>query len=248
VANLIFHKEFKQLAITFMMKAVILAGGLGTRLRPVTYEIPKPLIPIRGKTLTEHNIDCLKDAGVDEIYLAIGYMAEKIQKHFGDGRGFGLTIHYIIEKEQLGTGGWMHLIPRIEDDFFVVNGDNLLNMDLNELMKFHRTHNAAATIALTKVEDVRAFGIARLDGEKIIGFVEKPKPEDAPSNYANSGFYVFSPKVFNHIPKAEKFMLEMDLFPMLARDGQLYGLKTDCQWFDTGTFERWEKVIMEWKK
>jgi NDP-sugar pyrophosphorylase family protein len=229
------------------MKAVILAGGLGTRLRPVTYEIPKPLIPIQGKTLTEHNIDLLKAAGVNEIYLAIGYMADKIQKHFGDGRAFGLTIHHIIEKEQLGTGGWMHLIPKMDDDFFVVNGDNLLDMDLNELMKFHRMHHAVATIALTKVEDVTAFGIAKIEQGKIIGFVEKPKKEDAPSNYANSGFYVFNPKIFDYMPKAEKFMLEMDVFPQLASKGLLYGLKTDCQWFDTGTFERWEKVIKEWK-
>jgi mannose-1-phosphate guanylyltransferase len=230
------------------MKAVILAGGLGTRLRPLTYEIPKPLIPIQGKTLTEHNFDSLKYAGVTEIYLSIGYMAEKIQAHFHDETKFGVKIHYIIEKEPLGTGGWMHMVPRFQDDFFVVNGDNLLDMDLNHLLEFHKKHKAVVSMVLTKVEDVTAFGIARLEGNKIIEFVEKPKIEDAPSSYANSGFYIFSPKVFDYLPKIEKFNLEQELFPKLAKNKMLYGLKTDCPWHDTGTFERWDKVIKEWKR
>ena len=229
------------------MKAVILAGGLGTRLRPVTYEIPKPLIPIRGKTLTEHNMDILKDAGVDEVYLAIGYMADKIQKYFGDGKDFGVKINYIIEKDQLGTGGWMNLVPRFKEDFFVVNGDNLLNLDLKELLKVHKDNKAIVTIALTKVENVSAYGIARLDADKIIEFMEKPKKEDAPSQYANSGYYIFSPKAFEYMPRQEKFMLEKDLFPQLAKEHKLFALKTTCQWFDTGTFELWERVIKEWK-
>jgi mannose-1-phosphate guanylyltransferase len=229
------------------VKAVILAGGLGTRLRPVTYEIPKPLIPVQGKALAHHVIETLMQAGVDEVYLAIGYMAEKIQKHFEDGRALGIKIHYIVEKEALGTGGWMHLVPRFEEDFFVVNGDNLIDLDLKKLLEQHKKNNAAATIALTKVANPSAYGIADLEGDKIKAFVEKPQ-ENPPSDYANSGYYVFSPKVYDYLPKDKSFMLEKKLFPVLATNNLLFGLKTDCQWFDTGTFELWEKVIKEWKR
>jgi NDP-sugar pyrophosphorylase family protein len=235
-----------------MKTAVILAGGLGTRLRPVTYEIPKPLIPVQGRTLTEHVLDIFKENGIKTVYLSIGYMSDKIIAYFGDGKKFGLKIKYLVEKKALGTGGWMNLVkkedPDFSEDFIVVNGDNLFDVDFNEMFRKHKDNDAAITIALTTVDDPSQYGVAKLEGEKIVEFVEKPKKEEAPSNYINGGYYIFSPAVFRLMPNKEEFMLEKDLFPKVAKKGELYAFKSDSQWFDTGTFERWERVIKEWRK
>ena len=224
------------------MKAVILAGGLGTRLRPLTLEIPKALIPIRGKSLTERVIEKLKEANVDKVYLSIGYMSEKIIEYFKDK-----DVEFLVESEPLGTGGWMHLIPKINEDFIVVNGDNLFEVNWDEMIKKHKENNALITIALTEVEDVSAYGAVELNGDKIKRFVEKPKKGEEPSNLINSGYYIFSSKVFDKIPKEKKFMLEKDLFPLIAKEGKLIGYKDKGQWFDTGTFERWDEVIKKWR-
>jgi mannose-1-phosphate guanylyltransferase len=230
------------------MEAVIIAGGLGTRLRPVTLEIPKPLIPVQGRTLTEHVLDLLKEAGVTHVYLSVGHLAERIKGHFGDGSGFGVRISYVEETEPLGTGGWLRMVPRIKGDFIVVNGDNLFDLDFKAMIAAHRRHQATVTVALTKTDDVASKGVAALEGERITAFVEKPKPEEAPSDLANSGYYLFNERVFDHLPAERKFMLERDLFPQLASEGKLYGFVSDGQWFDTGTFERWAEVIEKWRK
>lgn len=232
------------------MKAVILAGGLGTRLRPVTYEIPKPLIPVQGKTLTEHNFDLLKEAGITDIYLSIGHMRKQIKKYYGTGQAFGVNLSYIEEEEPLGTGGWLRLVPKFDDDFVVLNGDNLFDIDFKELARFHKAKQAVITIALKSVEDVESRGVAAMHGDRISSFVEKPKKEDAPSDLINSGYYVFSPLVFDVLQDldAKKISLERDVFPRLADEGKLFGFKSDAQWFDTGTFERWEAVIRHWRK
>ncbi|HOI18384.1 MAG TPA: nucleotidyltransferase family protein [Candidatus Woesearchaeota archaeon] len=231
------------------MKAIILAGGLGTRLRPVTLEIPKPLIPINGKTLTEHVINILLKADVREVYLSIGYMHEKIKHYFEDGSRFGIKIKYIVETQPLGTGGWMHLINKQElsEDFFVLNGDNLFDLNLKDFLEFHKNNNALASIALTQVEDVSKFGIVELKDKRITQFVEKPSPKNAPSSLANAGYYVFSPDIFNILPSHNSFSLERELFPKIAQLEKLYGYPCSALWFDTGTFESWEKVIHNWK-
>ena len=141
-----------------MDTAVILAGGLGTRLRPVTYEIPKPLIPVQGRALTEHVLDILKEHGVTKVILAIGYMADRIEAYFGDGSRFGLDMEYLVEEEPLGTGGWMRLMQERglvpDGDFIVVNGDNLFDLDLAAMHALHEKTGAAATIGLTSVANV----------------------------------------------------------------------------------------------
>jgi NDP-sugar pyrophosphorylase family protein len=231
-----------------MRTAVILAGGLGTRLYPVTREIPKPLIPVQGRTLTEHVLDILKEHGVREVILSVGYKADKIKEYFGSGERFGVSITYLIEKEPLGTGGWMHLLECIPDEeFVVVNGDNLFDLDLDAALQIHKSTNALVTIGLTTVEDVEHYGVVDMDGDAILRFVEKPSRDEAPSNRINSGYYIFSPAVFSEVPDAAKFMLEKDLFPKLAANGRLSGFVSEAQWFDTGTFERWDKVIHEWR-
>ncbi len=229
-----------------MDKAVILAGGLGTRLIPVTLEIPKPLIPVQGRSLTEHTLDVLKKAGIKEATLAVGYKAEQIMDYFKN-KDVGVKLSYIVEKGLVGTGGWMKMTDRIKDDFIVVNGDNLFAIDFNELLKFHKKHNAMITIALKHVEDTSRYGVVKLEGDKIIEFVEKPKKEEAPSHYINSGYYIFNEEIFDNLPDKKSFMLEKDVFPAIAKMGRLYGYKSDALWFDTGTFESWERVIKEWK-
>lgn len=232
--------------------AVILAGGLGTRLYPVTLEIPKPLIPVQGRTLTEHTLDVLKEAGITTVYLSVGYMSNKIMDYFGDGSRFGVKIRYLVEDKPLGTGGWMNLVDRssadFSGDFIVVNGDNLFDISFIEMLKSHKVGDALATIALSSVDDPSTSGVVRLDGKKIVEFVEKPPRELAPSNLISSGYYIFNTGIFDVIPKNGSFMLEKEVFPAAAKLGRLYAYPSEAQWFDTGTFERWERVIKEWRK
>lgn len=231
-----------------METAVILAGGLGTRLRPLTEKIPKALIDIDERNLTEHNLLLLKKAGVKTAYLAVGYLHEKIQDFFGDEYE-GIKIKYIIEKEPLGTGGWMHLVDKEDftDNFIAMNGDDLLELDFNEVLKIHKENSALATLALHEVDDVTKFGVAEMEGKKIKKFVEKPKQEDAPSNWVNQGRYVFSPRIFDLVPKEKKFMLEKELFPKVAEQGKLYFYRNTGLWFPTNDFEQWEHVKKNWR-
>ncbi|MBN2142956.1 nucleotidyltransferase family protein [Candidatus Woesearchaeota archaeon] len=231
------------------MKAVILAGGFGTRLRPVTYEIPKPLIPIQGKALLEHIIEILKPAGVDEVTISLFHLADKIKEHFKDGTYKGVRINFIVEEKPLGTAGWMRIIKPLKGDFLVVNGDVMFDFDIKRFVDFHKEKGGAGTIALKEVDDPSRFGVADLEGDRIARFIEKPKKEEAPSNYINAGYYVLNEKVFGMLPEdKDMIMFEKDVFPKLAEKGLLYGFKSEGQWFDTGTFEAWERVIMEWKK
>ncbi|RMF55384.1 hypothetical protein D6745_02245 [Candidatus Woesearchaeota archaeon] len=228
-------------------KAVILAGGQGTRLRPITYEIPKALIPIQGKTMTEHLFDLFKKYGVRDIYLSVGYLKDKIIQAYGDGSRFGISIRYIKEEEALGTAGPLKLVKdELSSTFFVSNGDELKNINLEEMWEFHKKNKALATIALTTVEDPSAYGVARLNGSKIMEFVEKPKKSEAPSNLINAGLYLFEPEVIGMV-KDGFCMLEKDVFPKLARKGQLFGYPFSGQWFDTGNNDRYARAIREWK-
>src|SRR3989338_1086506 len=237
----------KALKANVPRKAVILAGGHGTRLRPITYEIPKALIPIHNRTLTEHIFELLKKYEIREAILSVGYMKDKIKNYFGDGSKFGLKISYIEEDAPLGTAGPLKLAKQFLNETFIAsNGDELKDLNIEEMYKLHKEKNALATIALTTVDDPSLYGVARLSGTKILEFVEKPKRKDAPSNLINSGFYIIEPEVIDMIPKGFS-MLEKDVFPKLARQGKLLGYPFSGQWFDTGNIQRYEKAIKEWK-
>ncbi len=228
-------------------KAVILAGGQGTRLRPITYEIPKALIPIHNKTLTEHLFDLLKKYDIKDIVMAVGHMKEKIKVHYGDGVKYGIKLSYIEEDSPLGTAGPLKLAKgSLNETFIVSNGDELKDLNIEEMYKMHKENNALVTIALTTVDDPTLYGVARLSGTKILEFVEKPKRKDAPSNLINAGFYIIEPEVIEMIPKGFS-LLEKDIFPKLAKQGKLFGYPFSGQWFDTGNIQRYEKAIKEWK-
>ncbi|MBI1969650.1 NTP transferase domain-containing protein [Candidatus Woesearchaeota archaeon] len=237
----------KALKLDVPRKAVLLAGGKGTRLRPLTYEIPKGLIPVQGKTLTEHLFDLFKRYGITNIVLSIGHMGDKIKQHFGNGEKFGVQITYAEETQPLGTAGPLRLCKRLlQESFIVSNGDELKDINIPEMYKFHKQNNALATIALTTVSDPSAYGVARLSGNRILEFVEKPAVEKAPSKLINSGFYILEPAVLELIPEGFA-MLETAVFPKLAKQGKLFGYPFSGQWFDTGTLERYERAIKEWR-
>jgi len=226
-------------------KAVLLVGGKGTRLRPITYEIPKALIPVGGKTITQYLFELLKKFGIKDIILAVGYLKEKIIEHFDDGSKFGVKITYVKEEEPLGTAGPLRLAKDLLDETFIVsNGDELKDINIKQMYALHKENNALATIALTKVEDPSKYGVARLSGSKILEFIEKPKKEEAPSNLINSGFYIIEPEVIDMIPEGFA-MLEKDVFPKLAKQGRLFGFPFPGYWSDIGTFEKYDKAIKD---
>lgn len=232
------------------MLAIILAGGVGKRLRPLTDHTPKPLIPVQGKTLIELVLDILHRHGADEVILSVGYLADKIQAYFRDHPA-ALPLRFLVEANPRGTAGALLMLKESgqlpAEDFFMVNADNLLGADLTSLAAFHRARGGLATVALHEVEDPSAYGVARLRGERIIEFVEKPSRERAPSHLINTGYAVLNPGVFEFVPHQPVAMYETDIYPALARVGKLYGYPTQGQWFDTGTHESYARVQAEWR-
>jgi len=238
------------LGVNKVKKAVLMVGGEGTRLRPFTYEMPKALLPVKGKPMVMHIIDHLKAHGVIDIIMSIRYKGDQIKEYFGDGSKLGVSIKYIEEKTPLGTAGPLRLAKKhLKESFFLIWGDILSDIDLTDFMHFHKNNEGLATIALTTVPDVTKYGVASLKGSQIIGFAEKPKKEDAPSNLINSGMAIVEPEVIDkYIPKKGKAMVEHDVYPKLAKDGKLYGYPFQGTWLDTGNYEAYEKAIKKWKK
>ena len=227
-------------------KAIILVGGQGTRLRPITYKIPKCMMDIRGKTVTEHLFDLFKKYGIRDMLMSVGYMKEKVEEYYGDGSKFGVNIDYIKEDEPLGTAGPLKLAKQhLKTSFIVTNGDELKTINIPRMFRLHKRKGALATIALTTVKDPSQYGVARVSGSRILEFVEKPKAEETPSNLINSGFYIMEPEVIDMIPKGFS-MLEKDVFPKLAKEGRLRGFLSEGQWFDIGSLERYEAAKKKW--
>lgn len=227
--------------------ALILAGGIGTRLQPITYEVPKPLLTVHDKTLLEHLFDLFKKYGIKDVIVSVGYKSDKIKSSIGNGRKFGVNVNYVEESKALGTAGPLRMArPFLNDTFIVSNADELKDLDLMDMYMFHKENKAMATIALATVDDPSAYGVARLQGNKILEFVEKPKREHAPSNLINAGIYILEPEVLDYIPEGYA-MLEKDVFPKLAKEGKLFGYPFSGQWYNTGTLELYEQAIKEWK-
>ena len=219
------------------MKAIILVGGEGLRLRPLTCNVPKPMVPIANKPFLEHMLDNLKRHHIDEVILAICYLPDFIQRHFGDGGSFGMRLTYAVEQVPLGTGGAVKNAQRFLDDTFVVfNGDIFSDINLTDMIEFHRSHEAKATIALTPVEDPTAYGVVETDPQgNVKRFIEKPSWENVTTNLINAGTYVLEPEVLDLVPFGTYCMLERGLFPDLVEQGiSFLGYRSSSYWIDIG--------------
>ena len=218
--------------------AIIISGGLGTRLRPLTDNTPKPLLPIKGKPTVQHIIENLKKHGVKQIIHSVGYKAQMIEDYF-KAKPLGISIKHIKEDEPLGTGGAIKLASiGLNGPFFLTWGDNLMDINWTELHKTHLKNNSQITMALTPREDVENFGVAKLQGEKIISFIEKPKRELAPSNLINAGAFVIDPVCLKILPEGRS-SIEMDCFEKLAPLGKISAYIHQGQWFPTDTLEKY---------
>lgn len=227
-------------------QGVILAGGKGTRLRPITHELPKPMVPFKGRPLMAHSIELLRRNGIFDITICAGYKAAAIMNHFGDGSRFGVVLRYVVEDQALGTAGALKLASsHLRGPFVVTNADELKDFDLRDLFALHLRSGALGTIALTRVVDPSAYGIAIIEGDRVVRFVEKPT-SDVGSDLANAGLYVFDPRVFDLIPDGFS-MTETDVFPQLALSGDLSARHVTGQWFDTGTLDRYEYALEGWR-
>ncbi len=232
--------------MTEIKSAFILAGGKGERLRPLTIDTPKPLLPVKGKPILEWAIERLADYGVENIVLGTGFLNEKIHEELGNGEKYGIKINYSIEKEFLGTGGALKFAQAFFDGrFIMLNGDNLMDIDYRTMNELHERNSATGTIALVEVDEVEQYGVAELEGEKILTFIEKPKKEEAPSNLINAGAYILEKEAIDLMPSGF-CLIEKTMFPALAEQGKLFGFRHNGKWFPTDTIERYEKAQKEW--
>ena len=222
------------------MKAVILAGGEGTRLRPLTSNQPKPMMPVANRPMMEHIVRLLAEHGFDDIVVTVAFLANHIRTYFGDGSDFGVRMRYATEDSPLGTAGSVrNAADELDETFLVISGDVLTDIDLSAFVKAHRATGAAGSIALKRVNDPVEFGIVitREDGS-IERFLEKPTWGQVFSDTINTGIYVLEPEVFDFIPKDEVVDFSGDVFPaMLKRGKPLYGYVADGYWEDVGTLE-----------
>jgi len=217
------------------VQAVLIAGGLGTRLRPLTLTRPKALLPLVNRPMVLHILDRLP-ASVDEVILAANYRTEQLREFFAK-QDVGRTVTIVREKRRLGTGGCLkNLEDRLSGTFLAFNGDVISSLAASDLLAAHRRLGGIGTIALWEVADPSAFGVVALDGERITKFVEKPPKEEAPSNLVNAGAYALEREVLAGIPKGEPASLEVDVFPKVVRKG-LHGFRFSGYWADAGTLE-----------
>lgn len=230
-------------------KAVILAGGKGTRLYPLTKEMPKPLIPVVGKPIINYLVDLfLSKGGVGEIFVLLPQDFSD-EFYWWRNRYYpNKNISFFEEKEPLGTfGGLWHLKDKLSSsDFFMTNGDELKELDLAKMMNFHKAKGLLGTLALVKVPNPQDYGVVLCENELIKSFLEKP--ENPPSDFISSGLYILSPEIFDYHPGPKFSMIEKELFPKLAKLGKLAGFQFHGDWFDCGTWERYEKALEYFQK
>ena len=220
------------------MRAVVLVGGFGTRLRPLTSATPKPMLHVGNRPIIEHLVAGLARGGVTEVVLALGFRPEPFMEAFPDSVCAGIPLLYAVEPEPLDTAGAVRFAAEfagIDDTFVVANGDVLTDLDIAALVEFHRWHSAEATIHLVAVDDPSSFGVvATDDAGRVQRFVEKPAPGTAPSNQINGGTYVLEPSVLQRIPAGRKVSIERVTFPEVVAGGRLFAMATDDYWLDAG--------------
>ena len=228
--------------------ALLLSGGRATRLRPLSDEVPKALMPLGPTCVFELQLLWLRQYGFTQITVAAGPATEAIAARFGTGTELAVTLNYLPEPEPLGSGGVLRSAAAgWREPFWVINGDVLISLDLSAMAKRHAENRATASIALVAVEDVRGFGVVKLGaGDEILRFIEKPEPENAPSNLINAGVWRFDPEAVGLLPPTDFASVESDLFPAIRKRGQrLQGFPIEGYWCDMGTPERYLRVAAD---
>jgi mannose-1-phosphate guanylyltransferase len=222
------------------MQALILAGGEGTRLRPLTSTVPKPVVPLVDRPFIRFMLDWLHSHGVDDVVMSCGHLASGVRNVLGDGAAFGIALRYVEEPRPLGTGGALkYAEPLLEDRFLMLNGDVLTDMDLTAQLAQHERTGARATLALTPVDDPSAYGLVRTrDGGEVTEFVEKPAPDQIDTRNISAGAYVLERSVLELLEADQPASIERDVFPRLVGNG-LFGYVSDGYWLDIGTPERY---------
>jgi len=228
------------------MKAILLAGGKGTRLRPLTIHTPKPVVPIFDRAFLHYQIDLLKQVpDIDEVILSLNYQPRRIEEVFGDGAGTGVRLRYVVEPSPLGTGGAIRYAAQgIDDTLVVFNGDVMTSVDVNAVVALHRERKAKATIVLTPVDNPTAYGLVETgkDG-RVRRFLEKPKEDEITCNTINAGIYVLEPGTFDRIPKDVSYSIERAYFPSLIERNEMFVAYVDTgYWIDIGTPEKYVQV------
>jgi len=221
------------------VRAVVLVGGEGTRLRPLTFTTPKQMLPIVEQAMIERVLRHLADHGIDEAVLSLGYRPDAFSDAYPDGRIAGVQVTYAVEPTPLDTAGAVRFAAdfgQIDDTFVVLNGDVLTDFDISALVAFHREHGAEGTIGLTPVDDPSSFGVVPTgpDGS-VTAFIEKPPRDEAPTNLINAGIYVFEPSVLDRVAAGIRVSIERETFPSMVSDGTLFATGSDAYWLDTGT-------------
>jgi NDP-sugar pyrophosphorylase family protein len=228
------------------MKAILLAGGKGTRLRPLTVHTPKPIVPILDRPFLYYQIDLLKQIPeIDEVILSLNYQPRRIEEIFGEGEGLGIRVRYVVEPMPLGTGGAVRYAgDALTESVVVFNGDVLTEVDLAAVLRLHRERKAKATIVLTPVENPGAYGLVETDREgNIQRFLEKPGEDEITCNTINAGIYVLEPDTFNRIPKDTAWSIERSFFPSLIERGETFmAYVYDGYWIDIGTPSKYLQV------
>jgi mannose-1-phosphate guanylyltransferase len=228
------------------MQALILAGGEGTRLRPLTSTVPKPVLPLANRPFISYMIDWLEAHGFDDVVMSCGFLASQVRSVLGEGKGSGVRIRYVEEEQPLGTAGAVkHAESLLDGTFAVLNGDVLTDFDLGALARFHFERGAAATIALIAVEDPSAYGLVRTSTSgEILAFLEKPRPDEIDTDQINAGAYVLEPEVLERIEPGRAVSFEREVFPSLIGSG-LYGFRAQGYWLDIGTPERYLEATFD---
>jgi NDP-sugar pyrophosphorylase family protein len=228
------------------MKAILLAGGKGTRLRPLTVHTPKPIVPIFNRPFLYYQLDLLRQVPeIDEAILSLNYQPRRIEEIFGEGEGLGLRLRYVVEPMPLGTGGAIRYAgDQLTESVVVFNGDVLTEVDLGAVLRLHRERRAKATIVLTPVENPRAYGLVETDDSgSILRFLEKPGEDEITCNTINAGIYVLEPDTFERIPKDTAWSIERSFFPSLIERGETFvAYVYDGYWIDIGTPAKYLEV------
>jgi NDP-sugar pyrophosphorylase family protein len=229
-------------------KAVILAAGKGVRWRPLTYEIPKALIPIKGKPILEHTINRLKDIGIVDMCVVTGSLGDRIKDYFGDGDRFGVNITYVEDKQESGTAQAIKVAKKFtkKEAFLLWYIDEIADIDLDDLIDFHIKEKGLGTVALSSVSDPKDLGAVKLQGSQITEFEEKPSQRKIESYVVNAGIFIFQPEIFDYI-STKTISMEKEIFPILSKENALYGYVFSGKWFDIGTPEIYAKAIKESK-